>query len=180
MRILTENTIAIIIDVQERLFPHMLDKEVLENNLNILIKALRILEVPILLTQQYTKGLGATIPSVQSALEAVVSLEKTSFSCCDDQTIMRAVYNHKPKHVLLAGIEAHVCVLQTAIDLLGNGFIPVVIKDCISSRKLSDKKIAINRMSFEGALISSYESIIFELLRYSGTDRFKEISKLVK
>lgn len=180
MRIIAENTIAVIIDVQERLFPHMTEKENLEKNLNILIKALKILGVPILLTEQYTKGLGCTIPSVSSSLEATVSMEKSAFSCCDDQAIMRALYNNKSKNVLLAGIEAHVCVLQTAIDLLQNGFIPVVIDDCISSRKLIDKKIAVKRMWSEGAIISSYESVIFELLRYSGTDRFKEISKLVK
>ena len=84
------------------------------------------------------------------------------------------------KNVILCGIESHVCVLQTALDLLTNGFQPVLIEDCVSSRNLNDKNIAVERMRQEGAIISTYESILFELLEISGTETFKEISKIVK
>ena len=84
------------------------------------------------------------------------------------------------KFIIVAGIESHVCVLQTCLDLLGGDYIPVVIEDCVSSRRLSDKQTAMNRMRQEGVLVSSYESILFELCRFAGNDEFKSISKLVK
>ena len=84
------------------------------------------------------------------------------------------------KFIIITGIEAHVCVLQTAIDLLERNFVPVIVEDCVSSRRLNDKKMAINRMRRMGAIITTYESVLFELLRFSGTEEFKAISRLVK
>ena len=180
MRILKENTAALIIDIQERLFPYIYQHDDIAKNTGILIEGLRALKVPITVTQQYTKGLGPTIEPVHISLGTYNPIEKMAFSCCDDEGFMKELKNIGKTNVIIAGIEAHVCVLQTTIDLIEAGFIPVVIEDCISSRTLNNKTIAVERMRKEGAIISTYESILFELLRFSGTDTFKQISKLVK
>jgi len=180
MRILKEHSIAIFIDIQERLFPFIQDKDKLEQNLVILSAGLKALEVPLLVTEQYTKGLGLTILPLKMALVEHAAIEKTAFSCCDEPRFMTALNAAGKQNVILCGIETHVCVLQTVIDLMQAGYQPVVIEDCVSSRKLSDKLTAIERMRQEGAIISSLESILFELARYSGNETFKAISKLVK
>lgn len=180
MRILKEHTMAVIIDIQERLFPHMYEYEALEKNINILIRGLKIIQVPLIVTEQYPKGLGLTIPSVAASLNDYNALEKTTFSCCDDKGFLNILSEFKPVHIIIAGIETHVCIQQTAVDLLSSGYIPVVVADCVSSRKLSDKQIALKRIKSEGGIIATYESVLFELLRDTGTVTFKEISKLVK
>jgi hypothetical protein len=180
MRILSENTIGLFIDIQEKLFPFIQGKEQLGQNLITLSAGLKILKIPLLVTEQYTKGLGFTILPLQNALGDYSAIEKIAFSCCDEPLFMSSFQKTGKKNVILSGIETHVCVLQTALDLLQAGYQPVVIEDCVSSRKLSDKHTAIERMRQEGVLISSLESILFELTRYSGTETFKAISKLVK
>jgi len=180
MRILRDNTSALFIDIQDRLFPYMQEREQLEQNLITLAAGLKVLEIPFLVTEQYTKGLGFTVLPLKNALGDYSAIEKIAFSCCDEPQFSKALSVTGKKNVILCGIETHVCVLQTAIDLLQAGYQPVVIEDCVSSRKLSDKHTAIERMRQEGAIISSLESILFELTRYSGTETFKAISKLVK
>jgi isochorismate hydrolase len=180
MRIIKEQAAGLVIDIQERLVTHMSGHEELIRNVEILIQGLTVLEVPLLLTEQYRKGLGETVSPVRDSVKRFEPLEKLSFSCCDDPHFMVKLNNLARKFVIICGIESHVCVLQTTTDLLEAGFLPVVISDCISSRKLQDKEIAIQRMRQEGAIISSYESILFELARVSGTDIFKAISRLVK
>lgn len=180
MRVLKDDTVAIVIDVQERLHRAMSNKEQLANNLVILIKGLKCLGVPILVTQQYTKGLGPTIPPVHEALGSYSIIEKISFSCCDEPSFMKSFSQLKRKWVIITGIESHVCILQTVIDLLENDYNPVLVEDCVSSRGENDKRIAVERMKSAGAVISTYESVLFELCRYAGTDTFKEISQLVK
>jgi len=180
MRILKEETIAIVIDVQEKLLPHIHDNERILNNSVILLEGLKVLDVPLLVSEQYRKGLGPTVEEIQHSFPSFQPMEKMTFSCCDDQDIMSILKEKGRKNVILLGIETHVCVLQTVLDLIENGFQPVVIEDCTSSRKPSDKEIAIKRMRQEGAIVSSYESILFELARVSGTETFKSISRLVK
>lgn len=180
MRIRKEDTIAVVIDVQKRLYPFISGNEKLTENIVRLIKGLRAIGVEILVTTQYVKGLGDTIEPVKEALGEFSHMEKMSFSCCGDGNFISAVKKSGKKNVIVCGIESHVCVLQTVIDLLEKGYRPVLIEDCVSSRSLNDKKFAVERMRQEGALISTYESILFELLEVSGTDTFKEISKIVK
>ena len=180
MRILRNDTAGLVIDIQDRLYPHIYNNEQIAANTAKLISGLKILEIPLMVSEQYTKGLGFTIPVIKSALGDIDFMEKKSFSCCDDPGIMDLVQKTAKKNIIIAGIEAHVCVLQTCIDLLEKGFQAVIIEDCTSSRSESDKNIALKRMEREGAIISSYESILFELTRYSGSDRFKAISQLVK
>ena len=180
MRILKEHSAGLIIDIQEKLFPHIFDHDRLAKNTSILIEGLKILGIPLLVTEQYTKGLGFTIPEIKPSLTSFKTYEKTVFSCCDDPVILLELNNIDRKNVIIAGIETHVCILQTAVDLLANGFIPVIVEDCVSSRKQGDKGVAIHRMRNEGAIITTYESILFELARVSGTEQFRAISKLVK
>lgn len=180
MRILHKDTTGLIIDIQERLHPKIHKFETLEKNTTMLIQGLKTLNVPILVTQQYTKALGDTIAPIKDALGDFQYHEKISFSCCDTSDFAEDLKASGKKNVIIAGEETHVCVLQTVLDLLELGYQPVVVEDCVSSRKASDKNTAIERMRQSGALITSYESILFELTRFAGSDTFKAISKLVK
>jgi nicotinamidase-related amidase len=208
LRITREQTCALLVDVQERLFPHMFERSTLERNLPILLRGLRILDIPLLVTQQYTKGLGSTIPLLRDTLgwngdERTADssnradktaaagtgagkpyvgkpyIEKIAFSCWGEPEFRKALKALGRKRVLLAGIEAHICVLQTAIDLKQAGYTPVVIEDCTSCRRENDRRTALRRLHAEGILISSYESILFELMQEAGTVTFRAISRLV-
>ena len=182
MRIKRESSVAVMIDIQERLFPHMIEKDRLENNSIKLITGLKILNVPILFTQQYTKGLGETLASVKETLaeEVLGPIEKTAFSCCGSAPFMKQLKSRDRSIVLLFGIEAHVCVLQTALDLQESGYSPVVVEDCTSSRKLNDKDIALNRLTLEGIRTTTCESLLFELCESADSKEFKDISRIVK
>ena len=180
MRIERENCIGLVIDIQERLFPVMDRKAELLDNCTRLIEGLRILGIPMIVTQQYTKGLGATVDSISSLFSPFNPTEKSAFSCLDEPTFALHLSNSGKTHALICGIESHVCVLQTAVDLKESGYHPIVIADCTSSRNPEEKQIALNRFMVEGITVSTTESILFELTRYSGTAEFKAISKLVK
>ena len=180
MRIRVEDALFCLVDVQERLFPHIGNKEILEKNLLTLVKGLKVLNVPFIVNEQYKKGIGETIPSLKELVETYSSYEKTTFSCCQNNETMKAIRNTNKKVVIVAGIETHVCVLQTCIDLLENGFKVVLVTDCCSSRKENDTKFAIKRLIQAGVIPTTYESILFELTLDAKNPCFKEISSLVK
>jgi nicotinamidase-related amidase len=180
MRILKERCAAIIIDVQERIFPVIHENEKLAKNIAILVQGLKVMGIPIFVSEQYVKGLGPTIETVAIHLPNVGRVEKVSFSCCDEPRILEGIAISGKENIILAGIESHVCVLQTVIDLKRNGYHPVVVEDCISSRNPNDKIVALERMRQEGTIITTYESLLFELLRYSGSEQFRAVSRLVK
>ena len=180
MRILLNDTAAVIIDIQERLLPHIFENEkILRNNLK-LIDGLRVLSVPLFVTQQYTRGLGATVPSIAEKFPTFNYIEKVSFSCFDEPDFEEKLKKSGKAYIILSGIETHVCILQTCLDLLTAGFLPVIVEDCVSSRNPDDKRVAIVRMRQEGAIITTLESILFELTRTAGNEIFKSISKIVK
>jgi nicotinamidase-related amidase len=180
MRITTENTVALIIDIQERLFPAMLEKEKLLKNCLTLIQGLAELNVPQVITQQYTKGLGETLEELKTAIPNFESIEKRDFSCCDEPVVAEKLKELNAKNIIISGIESHVCVLQTAVDLKDAGFNPIVVMDCVSSRTKENIELAKERFRFEGIMMVSYESILFELTRSSTDPAFRAISKLVK
>lgn len=180
MRIYETYTLFIMVDIQERLFPHIYQHEVLKENCIKLIKGIDALKIPLIVTEQYVKGLGPTIPELKLLVEEHQTFEKSAFSCADDTQILDAIKESKRQTIILFGIEAHVCILQTALDLLEKNYHVVIIEDCISSRKQNDKKVAVQRLIQEGVRFTSYESILLELCRYSGTERFKTISKIIK
>ncbi|RMD48257.1 MAG: hydrolase [Ignavibacteria bacterium] len=174
-----ENTALLVIDIQERILNVMQNKEmVIENSLK-LIKGYKALELPIYFTEQYPKGLGETAEILKSELEGH-AIQKMSFSCSGAGDLFKELIDKNLTQIVLCGIETHVCVQQTALDLVENGFQVDVIADAVSSRKEIDYKTALNRMQNNGCEITTTESVLFELLEVCGTPVFKEISKIVK
>lgn len=181
-RLLSSQTQALLIDVQEKLTPHIHEYQNLIKRMQVLIQGLQALNVPIMLNEQYKKGLGNTLPELLEVLDKhnKTSFEKISFSVCDNPPSWEHIAKQDRPIVLLFGIETHVCVLQTALDLLDKGLQPVVIADAVGSRSPDDKKTALKRMRHSGVVITSTESILFELCRGADNPAFKTISKLVK
>lgn len=180
MRINREESAALFIDIQEKLFPHMDQRNELLRKTVMLIEGLKVLDIPMVMTEQYPRGLGPTVNEISGLMVKDGAIEKIAFSCCDEPAVMQHEVMQKYKTIIICGIEAHVCVLQTVIDLREAGYNAVVVHDCISSRNPEDKRLAVERMRSEGAVITSCESILFELARVAGTDEFKAISRLVK
>jgi len=180
MRIHLEDTVAVCVDIQEKFTSVIYKFDKIIKNSQILIDGLNVLEMSIIVTEQYPKGLGVTIPEIKEHLIEYKPIEKLAFSCCGSEEFCDALKKTEKKNVIVFGIETHVCVLQTVLDLIEMDYQPVLIEDCVSSRKESDRNTALNRMNQEGVIITSYESILFELSRVAGTERFKHISKLVK
>ncbi|MBZ1393381.1 isochorismatase family protein [Psychrobacter pacificensis] len=181
-RIARENTQAMIIDVQERLTPYIYDHENIVKKTVTIIKGLQALNIPIMLNEQYKKGLGDSLPELREVLEGdnAKSFEKVTFSACDNNDTWHHLAQQNRSTVLLIGVEAHVCVLQTALDLLDNGMQPVIIGDAVGSRFPYDKKQAIRRIRRAGGIISTVETILFELCRSSEDPAFKTILNLIK
>lgn len=181
MRILAEDTLALVIDFQEKLVPVIDRKEELLHNTEILIKGLRTLNIPMLVTQQYTKGIGMTVPQIAELTGKPFTYnDKVTFSCADNKEIFARIRESCKKNIIVCGIEAHICVLQTIIDLIAKGYHVVLVEDCVGSRKESDRQTGIRRAIAEGAVPTSYEAILFELTRAAKTEVFKEISRLIK
>ena len=180
MKIFRQDTICMIVDIQEKLFPHMFEKDLFLKNTIKLIKGLKLLKIRFILNEQYPKGLGHTLPQIKELLAKEQANEKFTFSCCQNESVLSSLKKADKRFVILFGIETHVCVLQTALDLIENSFIPVIIADCVSSRKKEDNDIALQRLAQNGAIITTYESLLFELCQSSKNEVFKEISKIVK
>lgn len=178
VRLRRDRTALLVIDVQERLLPVIDGHDELEVRIRTAIEGAKALGVPLVATEQYPKGLGPTVPSLAGLLASPV--EKLSFSCCGVEGVDRALAEAGPQAVLVAGIETHVCVLQTVLDLIERGLTPVLLADCTGSRHRLDHEVALERMRAEGATVSTVESALFELVGVAGSDEFKQISRLVK
>ena len=175
--------VLVVIDVQEKLMPVIDGHEDVERNIARLIDGCAILGVPVIVTEQYVKGLGPTVASVKDALSragAADPIEKMCFSAQGCADFVRALEQRERRQVIVAGVETHVCVYQTVSDLLGAGFDVTLAADALSSRTTSNKDIAIRRMTADGAHLSSTEMVLFELTVKSGTDEFRAIARLVK
>ena len=172
-----EDCLLLVIDIQERLIPVVHQHEEVIHNANILLKGMEILGVPVIVTEQYPKGLGNTCKEIILGDDAKV-LEKITFSCMANDYIKECV--QAKKQIIICGVEAHICVLKTALDLLDEGYQVHLITDAVSSRKKENKQVAIERMKQSGVFISSTEMILFQLLDKAGTEEFKLISKLIK
>jgi nicotinamidase-related amidase len=171
----------LIVDVQEKLFPLVERSCEVLKSIQKLIKALKILHVPIYYSEQYPQGLGPTIPSIKILLDSKVEpFQKTEFSCASDQNTAAKLLALPVDQWIVVGIETHVCVLQTVRDLLHAGKQVVVLNDAITSRSIFDYSTAIAEMRDMGARISSVETVIFELLHDSKDEHFKKISQLIK
>lgn len=179
-RIVRAKAVLAVIDIQERLLPAMHEKERVVQNAVRLVQAAGILKLPVIVTEQYRKGMGATIPEVAAEVPDFRPIEKLSFSCCGADEFGATLEKTGGTDVILCGIEAHVCVLQTALDLLDRGFRAFVVADAVSSRSPANLTVALERLRESGAGIVSTEMILFELLDRAGTGEFKQILPLVK
>lgn len=175
------DTALVVIDVQGKLAQLMYQKEILFANLERIIKGAKVLELPILWTEQVPEKLGQTTPQIAELLAGCARpISKASFSCCGHAPFMEALKTFNRKQVLVTGIEAHICVYQTTLDLLNLGYEVQVVTDAVSSRIGANKQIGLDRMKEAGATLTSTEMALFELLRVAEGAKFKEITKIVK
>ncbi|MDR1797017.1 MAG: hydrolase [Clostridiales Family XIII bacterium] len=173
--------VVVVIDLQERLVPAMREGEKTVASAAKLVRGAGLLGVPVITTQQYTKGLGDTVDAVKAAYASFSYVEKSAFSAMGEPAFAEAIGASGRKSALLCGVEAHVCVLQTALDLLAQGYEVFLAVDAISSRFGPDEKCGVKRMVQAGVVPTTVESALFELLENdSKSDAFKGISKLVK
>ena len=179
MRMKPENTMAIVIDYQEKLAPAMANQDEMVKKSKMLLEGLGALEVPMIATTQYAKGLGNTITEISSVLGDTPIVDKSTFSVMASEDVSAAIVEGT-KNIIICGMETHICVLQSMIDLQGAGYQTYVVADCVSSRSESDKAFALVRAEQEGAKITTAEAILYELLQGAKHPAFKTISALVK
>ena len=170
----------VVIDIQGKLAQLMHQKEALFENAQKLIKGAQILEIPIIVTEQYPKGLGPTIPEIAALFPNFRPLPKVAFSCCGDEGFQRELKAVNRRQIMICGIETHVCVYQTTVDLLASGYGVEVVADVVSSRTAENRGIGLQRMRDEGARITSVEMALFDLMRVAEGPKFREVSKIVK
>ena len=175
----TENSVLFIIDIQDRLVGMLKNSEEITKNNGILAKAADILKLPVIFSEQYPQGLGSTIFELKGAINNNV-FEKASFSALKSDEIKSKLEESGRKKVILTGIETHICVYQTARELLENGYEVYVVKNATSSRKSKDYKTALELMRDYGAKLTCVETVLFELLETSKHPNFKEIQALIK
>nr|WP_320189689.1 hydrolase [uncultured Desulfobacter sp.] len=175
-----ENVVLLIVDIQGKL-AHLMDrKEILFKNVQKLIKGVQTLGIPILWVEQNPQGLGPTIPEIAAMLSDIQPISKMSFSSCRNDRFMKALDDLGRKQILISGIEAHICVYQTAAELVEMGYEVQAVADAVSSRKFENKEIGLQRMKDSGASLTSVETALFELLRMAQGDQFKKIISIVK
>ncbi len=174
------DTALVLVDVQAKLVPAMHNKEILLENLIRLLRGLRVLGVPILWTEQNPAGLGPTLPEIANLLPDQKPIGKFSFSCCGSEQFVEKLNALNRKNLLIAGIEAHVCVYQTAADLISLQCNVQIVADAVASRTPENKLIGLEKSKAVGACLTSTETVLFELLKDAKSEKFKEISKIVK
>ncbi len=175
-----ENTILLIIDIQEKLTRAMLDKEVLVENATKMVSGAKIMGVPIIRTEQNPDGLGRTVRELEELLNDVDPITKLSFSCCGAPGFMKELQQSARRKVLVGGIESHVCVYQTVQELANLNYEVQVLADVVSSRTAENRNIGLDRCRGAGASITSVETALFEMLRAAEGDKFKKMLKVVK
>ena len=176
------DTFLMLIDIQEKLFRAMTPRvqEMLEKNCSILIKASAEFKLPLIVTEQYRKGLGETIPELAQECKDAPNLEKLYFDCMKDEVIKEAVTSTGTKTAILTGIESHICVFQTALSLLSSGYRVFIAEDSVGSRRKGDWKAAMNSLAAAGAVIYPTETIAFMIIEKAGTPQFKALSPLFR
>ena len=172
----------LVVDIQEKLLPPIFQKEQLVRNAKLLIRAAEVLKIPAIVSTQYAKGLGGTVPEVASLLPETEAIDKNLFSCFGSEvfcTLLKRLPG-KRNTLLLCGMESHICVMQTALAALREGYLVHVASDAVSSRTEWNWKIGLERMRDAGAVISSTEMMIYELMRSSASPAFKEMLPYLK
>jgi nicotinamidase-related amidase len=183
MRLQRESTVLVIIDVQEKLMPVIDRANDVVRNIERLVRGAHLLGVPVLLTEQYVKGLGPTVEPVRNAFDETSGyrpIEKACFSAHGCEPFAAQLAALERRQIVVAGVETHVCVYQTVTDLLAAQLDVTIVADAVSSRTAENKEIALRRLLSDGVKLSSTEMLLFELLGMSGTDEFRAISRLIK
>ena len=180
LRLVRAKAGLVVVDVQTRLLPAIFEQQRVVRNTVRLIQGAAVLQVPIFATEQYRKGLGPTVPEIAGAIRGFAPMEKFAFSACGAAGFIPALKQKKVAEAILCGIEAHVCVSQTCLDLLDKGFRVFVVADAVSSRTPENYRLGLDRMRAAGAVIVSTEMALFELLEEAGTAEFRQILALVK
>jgi nicotinamidase-related amidase len=178
-----EHTALVVIDVQERLFPAMDadHREEVMRNIKVLTATARRLQLGTLVTEQYPKGLGHTLQELKDALPPQVQpIEKVAFSCLGADAFRSRLAATGARQVLLAGIEAHVCVLVSALDLLAEGYAVHIVADAVTSRTQANWRLAMAQLRQAGAVVTTTETVLFQLLRQADTDDFRELARLIR
>ena len=175
-----EDAVLLIVDIQEKLAAVMKDRdEVVRNNLH-LIELAKMLGMSVMVTEQYPKGLGTTVPEIRDALPRYQPIEKMTFDCCGQPAFLGTLKSHAKKTVILTGMETHICVLQTCLGLLQGGINVHVVQDAVCSRTGENWNTGIEFMRDAGAVVTCTETVLFQLLKEAGTEEFKAISKRIK
>jgi len=177
----TDNALLLVIDIQDAFVPHIHEMDRVIHRSAQLIQGARLLDLPIIVTEQYPKGLGRTVPGVKETLnDSIAIYEKIHFNCFLDPAIKQALQETHRRQILIAGIESHICVAQTALSLRQADFEVFVAADAVSSRRPDDRTIALERLRYAGVIITSVEAALMEMTISSKHPQFKEISKLIK
>ena len=175
-----DEAVLVIVDIQEKLAAVMGKRQKVLDNCLHLIEAAKLLHIPIILTEQYPKGIGHTVKEIREALPFYEPLEKITFSCCKGPSFLDSLVSTGRKKVILAGMETHVCVLQTCIGLLNEGYTVHTVVDAVCSRAEDNFAAGIEFMRDAGAVITCAETALFQLLEKAGTEEFKIIAKRIK
>lgn len=180
MLIRSEDSALVVIDMQERLVPAMQAPARTLKNASLLLRAAQVCGVPAILTEQYPKGLGATVPEIAAAAGSSPIIEKLHFSCMEDSEFLQAFSELGRKQAVLAGMEAHVCVVQTAASLCEAGYDVFVVSDATASRTLGSEAACITRLNASGVSVVTTEMVVFEWLGKAGTPAFKQLLPMIK
>ena len=176
----TKDVTLLIVDIQGKLANLMHEKDLLFENVQKLVKGFQVLGIPILWAEQNPQGLGPTVPEIAGLLSNIQPISKMSFSCCENDRFMQALKSSNRKQVLISGIETHICVYQTAVNLVNLGYTVEVAVDAVSSRTLINKEIGLQKMKDNRVGLTSVETALFELLKVAEGETFKQILGIVK
>jgi isochorismate hydrolase len=175
-----DDTALLIIDIQDRLASVMDLKDPVVNNCLHLIELSELLNIPVIVTEQYSKGLGQTVEEIRNALPVYRPVEKLTFDCCNEPLFFDGVKKLAKKTLVLTGMETHICILQTCVSLLRNDFAVHVVSDAVCSRLKRNWRTALEFMRDAGAAVTCTETVLFQLLKVAGTKEFKAISQRIK
>lgn len=178
------NTLLLVVDVQEKLAAAMPEDALarLVKNATILLETAKALGLPVVVSEQYPKGLGPTIAPLADRLPALgaAPLAKATFDACSDLAVARAISDRAPRSIVVVGMESHVCVFQTARELVKRGYVTQVVGDAVTSRTEDNRRLGLSLAERAGAIVTGTETVVFDLLGQAGTAAFKEISKLIR
>jgi nicotinamidase-related amidase len=174
------DSLLLIVDIQEKLAAVMSEREKVISNCLHLVEASKLFRMPVLITEQYSKGLGPTVSEIKNGLQSYEPIEKITFDCCQVELFLDQIQNSKRKQIILSGMETHICVLQTCLSLLKEHYTVHVVMDAVCSRTGDNFRAGIEMMRDAGAVITCTETVLFQLLERAGTEEFRAISKRIK